>query len=781
MKNTSCYKIISVALSFLLIVVYACKDVDGLSDAAEITGCRLISHTPQDILLGEVSIQNDTVYIPLLQGKYSFPLTVYMEFDFSPSIDKIIGEHTKFVFEYDPSTGEFKVNNEIGKTASFCVIAESGAFKRWYVTLKEAPYSEDAGISRFRIKNYNIENSLFCPFGVIDNIDTLVSLFYINSVFPREIVPDILLSAGALMVDTAKTLVFETETQEYGLSVISASGNLKEWKVNLKKAELIDDISELPVEERKRLGVEKQEIKMNIPAASDMRIDKTSVDEDQGIIRVFVHKLNYPVSLDIEYGKLLNRQIVGLNSGEAINFTASVQSMEFYVLDEISKKVRKWYLQVEEATDGSTEIYGLKIKNIQSNEGILIAEPEVRIEPDNHTVWIDLPSVQGISSITMEVEWELPAGAGIQEPSQIMAFSTLTENKVFTITNGSSVQPWTIRLNFPPLSNEAEILSFDINRISGGTIFSKEKFRINPQTGTIRLLMEDVVFPFTIEPEITLSEGASLEGISSFQPVSFNHWEEIISFYVKAESGLMKQWQIELLPAPQLQDPLFLYWKEAAWYSSRPNPSGGRLKDSIPVYWSTANNSVVQGTSRAGIGEKREGVKLTTSKNISFVKAIAAGTVFLGKFNFNLSDVGEPKKMTNFGIPFTAKPVAVEVEVEYTAGPVLERLNKEADRFEVIPDDKDRGIVWVELLHWNGQGSYSYHGDPVSSITVLGRGEYELEDTNGMINIKIPVNYYNHTLKPTHITVVMSSGSRGDDFIGAVGSTLKVNNVRLLY
>jgi hypothetical protein len=762
-------------------MIYACKDVDGLSDDAEIIDYKMVSYTPEAVQLGEINISNDTIYIPLIQGKYSFPLTVNLEFKFSPSIDKVIGEHNKFVFEYNQTTGEFKANNDFGNTTSFSVVAASGAFKRWYVTLQEAPNSEDAGITGFRIKNYKLENSLFAPLGVIDNIDTLVSLFYINSDFPRKIAPEIFLSGGARIVDVPDTVEFVTANQKREFAVISASGNTKDWKVGLKKAEFAEDISTLPSAERKRLTLEKSDVKITTSTSSGMQLEKMDIDETGGIISADIHNLSYPVQLKLEYGDLHQKQIVGINSGEAISFASSTEKVDFYIFDEIGQKVRKWQLQVREALNGSTEIYNLEIEKIESNTGLIRVDPNIRIELQSRTIWIDLPTIAGVTSLTMDVKWELPVNAKIEEPSKTIYFANLTEEKTFTVKNGTLSEQWTVRLNYPESNTEAEIVRFGINRFSAGVVMVDEKFRIDAINGVVRMLIQDAAYPFTLIPEIELSAGAELQGISSFQPIEFHHPEDVISFTVRSESGLLKQWRIELLSTPQLQDPTFVHWKEADWYSTQPDLSGNRKKDSIPIYWSTANNSVVQGTSKANLGMNREGVKLTTSKNTSFVKAIAAGSAFLGKFNFNLSDVGEPKKMTNFGIPFTARPVAIEVEVEYKAGQVLERLNKETNSFDVIPNDKDRGSIWVELLHWNGEGTYEYHGDPVTSVTMLGRGEYEFVDTNGMVKVRIPINYYTQSLKPTHITIVMSSGSRGDDFIGAVGSTLKATNVRLIY
>jgi hypothetical protein len=49
-----------------------------------------------------------------------------------------------------------------------------------------------------------------------------------------------------------------------------------------------------------------------------------------------------------------------------------------------------------------------------------------------------------------------------------------------------------------------------------------------------------------------------------------------------------------------------------------------------------------------------------------------------------------------------------------------------------------------------------------------------------MKRISIPF-VYQSSQKPTHITVVFASSKDGDLFTGAVGSTLKIDNVGLIY
>ena len=52
---------------------------------------------------------------------------------------------------------------------------------------------------------------------------------------------------------------------------------------------------------------------------------------------------------------------------------------------------------------------------------------------------------------------------------------------------------------------------------------------------------------------------------------------------------------------------------------------------------------------------------------------------------------------------------------------------------------------------------------------------------NNWTSESITINYKNTELPPTHILVVASSSKYGDFFTGGVGSTLVLDNMKLIY
>jgi hypothetical protein len=64
--------------------------------------------------------------------------------------------------------------------------------------------------------------------------------------------------------------------------------------------------------------------------------------------------------------------------------------------------------------------------------------------------------------------------------------------------------------------------------------------------------------------------------------------------------------------------------------------------------------------------------------------------------------------------------------------------------------------------------------------TEIGRGVLESGNSDVLSETSIPINYTSDQ-NPTHITVMFTSSKDGSLFTGAVGSTLIVDNLELIY
>jgi hypothetical protein len=168
---------------------------------------------------------------------------------------------------------------------------------------------------------------------------------------------------------------------------------------------------------------------------------------------------------------------------------------------------------------------------------------------------------------------------------------------------------------------------------------------------------------------------------------------------------------------------------------------------------------------------------------------ITSATLFLGYFDMSTISLDKPKSMTKFGIPFEAKPIAVAIDMKYLPGNNYQQsrlVSGSGIMAQYVLDNldgEDKGQIWAELIHWNGEGQLNYAGEPTAGVHVLARGEYVTSGRTEWTRLRIPLErrpeYEQY--QPTHLVFVAASSIDGHLFRGAKGSKLTVDNFELIY
>lgn len=165
-------------------------------------------------------------------------------------------------------------------------------------------------------------------------------------------------------------------------------------------------------------------------------------------------------------------------------------------------------------------------------------------------------------------------------------------------------------------------------------------------------------------------------------------------------------------------------------------------------------------------------------------KPIAAGNLFLGKFNL-ISALLQPLKATEFGIPFTQKPVRLSGYYQYS--PSTPFIDKD---FVEHPERTDAGDIYSVLYinhDRNGNPLVLYGDNVLSSESIVAVARVQnVNETNGQW-VKFDIEYeYKKDIDPEmlanrgyNLTIVFSSSIDGATFEGAIGSTLKIDKVKL--
>lgn len=178
-------------------------------------------------------------------------------------------------------------------------------------------------------------------------------------------------------------------------------------------------------------------------------------------------------------------------------------------------------------------------------------------------------------------------------------------------------------------------------------------------------------------------------------------------------------------------------------------------------------------------------VKLTTcdtgSFGAQFGAPIAAGNLFMGTFNINISNM---EKSTHFGMPFYSVPKALTGYYKYKAGDTYTDAKS-----NVIASKKDSFDIYAIFYEVTADVQYLDGTNALTSdnIVALARiSERKEADTWTYFNIpfqlisgktidaeKLKNGQYN-------ISIILSSSIDGGKFNGAVGSTLRVDEMQLL-
>ena len=372
-------------------------------------------------------------------------------------------------------------------------------------------------------------------------------------------------------------------------------------------------------------------------------------------------------------------------------------------------------------------------------------------------------------------------------------FGKLSDTQHFKLTSESGLvtEEWTLALQNEavPKSKEKAVIDFISGAPSLGFAFA-EKF-IEPQKQQITLVMSKRLGtnPLIISPRLSLSSGARLQGLTSGAPIALD-FETPRFFSIQAQDESVTEWRIVLIDAPQIPNSDFESWGSANNSSMNILPANG-------TGWTSANNSAVSGTTRvAGYNSPYAAQTATQLKDMNFVvfkiTSITGGSIFLGKFTLKtgVSDVFDPIRMTEFGIPYTGPsiPVAFTIDYKYVRGAQLVRT--EPKWGSLIPSFQnpvnmpgtDYASLKVELFY-HPSGPFNYVTARDNGEIIASGVHYEYGDVRNWQHLQIPITVVpgKEGLFPTHISVVLASSEGGEQFTGAAGSTLTVDNFSLVY
>lgn len=295
-----------------------------------------------------------------------------------------------------------------------------------------------------------------------------------------------------------------------------------------------------------------------------------------------------------------------------------------------------------------------------------------------------------------------------------------------------------------------------------------------------------------ISPEFTLSPGAEINPPGGIvQDFSSGP----VRYTVTSENGLWHRTYSVSVHYPEIVElPDIMHFDDAE------KDRGYYVFRDGPLAWSSGNPGFQLSMSSAPAGDyptwfSSEGylngcVALTTRTTGSLGEMggmpIAAGNLFLGKFVLSMA-MGDALGATQFGIPYTHKPVALSGMYKYESGPRFLENGAYSGK-------KDHGNIYAIFFERDEQTRYLDGHDGAEgwkhpNMVALAQGG-EFQETDDWTEFRIAFDYerYGRDIDSAKladgsycIAIVMSSSIDGGDFKGAPGSTLMVDEMVLEY
>ncbi|TDQ19023.1 putative glycosyl hydrolase or carbohydrate binding protein [Algoriphagus boseongensis] len=307
---------------------------------------------------------------------------------------------------------------------------------------------------------------------------------------------------------------------------------------------------------------------------------------------------------------------------------------------------------------------------------------------------------------------------------------------------------------------------------------------------------------FTVEVEIPAGVDLSNISIQSLELSSFATADKQVGdkldlrepqqILVRAEDGSLHTWTITSFVAsatPQLNNGNLNQWYKTGSDYYEPG------KDAASTIWGTGNPGTQilnkLATVPFDLGNGNLAAQMITLDNGrlagTFGAPISAGSIFTGVFDSDKIDPSNPQAAIDFGTPFSGRPEKLRLKYKYQAG-------------EVNKDKQGNELGYPDMLDIYALLEIRLGGKTERLATAWFRSSNNQAD---MIVLEIPFTYgeldstFPDYMKPvdqayvssdsaafvlpTHIIFVASSSFDGANFSGAIGSTLIIDDVEMVY
>ena len=381
----------------------------------------------------------------------------------------------------------------------------------------------------------------------------------------------------------------------------------------------------------------------NSPAEIELLSDSVLIDNEGGVVWIPYRGLesSFPLTMKVNHRAVADASVQGLSVGQSLVFRNSGSTYNFK-MSSGAGIARNWQLRLLGAGENNklAGVTQLEVIQMQSLAGKLKVNSFAEVDAQQQQIRLIVEDWSDDLPVTIQCKPYLMPGARLVSGGWD-GVSTLTFNDYsasYTLQtesqDGSVQQTYTIVLEnrAKVRSHEAEVRQFMVSHLAPGYGVSAIQIDNSAKKVVIELSsMGSGVFYFT--PQWQLSAGATLDGLQAGVPFLFGSLSRHCYFTVTSEDEQVQhQWQLVVDASPQLEN-----WQLDLWSDQY-----------TAVGWASANSTFGRNMQRAS----RDGgycAQLTTS---TILGNVAAGSLFMGHFQIDLSQLDNTRMMTYMGIPF---------------------------------------------------------------------------------------------------------------------------------
>ena len=328
-----------------------------------------------------------------------------------------------------------------------------------------------------------------------------------------------------------------------------------------------------------------------------------------------------------------------------------------------------------------------------------------------------------------------------------------------------------------PISDAYELLGFEVEATGEFDPYKTIIDTVNKQVLVFSSVNLDLTsFPLSLNPAITVSPGANVTP-SSGSAVVFDDPEDFVIYTITAQDNMGSEEYIFTIRDNQIPNADFENWFEEIGMNAQPFLQPGKYSESTA--WATTNMGTsiysIYGTTPVQDGSNKM-AKIETVETVAI--PLVAGAMYLGKFNLDdaIADPGNPTAAAKLGIPFVDKPTAIQFKYSFIPGDQL---------IQAVLKDPGNLFGGFDIFNLEGTDKFGIQailekrtGD---MVTVIAQAEFESDqEIETMTEMRMELQYLSDD-DPTHINISFSPSVDGGMFKGAIGSSLIIDELKMIY